>query len=62
MIKPRGGDVKSCLADSYYAESCMSAGATHDKYFMVVSTTCLARVMRISSLKMDQWLDGGGGF
>jgi hypothetical protein len=50
------------MADRCYAESCLSAGATHERSSMVVLTTRLARAMRISSLKMVQRFDGGNGF
>jgi hypothetical protein len=39
-----------------------SAGATHDRSSMVVLTTVMTRVMRISILKVDQRIDGGDSF
>jgi hypothetical protein len=39
-----------------------SAGATHDRSFMMALTTVMIRVIRISILKVDQQIDGGDGF
>jgi hypothetical protein len=50
-----GGDIKSCLADKCYVESCMTIDLS-----MVESTTRLARA--ISTLKMDQRFYGSDGF